>query len=184
MAQEALPTFRYHPDPIATSSIEASDTECVVCKRARGYIYTGPVYSEEELDSLICPWCIADGTAHELFDVEFTDAASVGGEIGGWDEVPEAVVEEVAYRTPGFSGWQQEKWFTHCDDAGAFLGVVGHDELKGMGAEAAEAIRSEAELSDREWERYFKALDKDGSPAAYIFRCLHCGAYGGYSDYD
>jgi len=24
------------------------------------------------------------------------------------------VVEEVAYRTPGFSGWQQERWWTHC----------------------------------------------------------------------
>ena len=81
--QETLPTFRYHPDPIATGSIEASDTECVACKRARGHIYTGPVYSEEELDNLICPWCIADGTAHELFDAEFTDMASIGG--GGQD---------------------------------------------------------------------------------------------------
>lgn len=183
MVHEALPTFRYHPDPIATGSIEASDTECMVCKRARGYIYTGPVYSEEELGDLICPWCIADGTAHERFDAEFTDLASIGGG-DKWEEVADAIAEEVAYRTPGFSGWQQEKWFTHCDDAAAFLGVVGHDELKVMGPEATEAIRSEAELSGREWERYFKALNKEGSPTAYIFRCLHCGAYGGYSDYD
>lgn len=181
--QEALPTFRYHPDPIATGSTEASGTECVVCKRERGYIYTGPVYSEEELGDLICPWCIADGTAHELFDAEFTDMASIGGG-DQWEEVPEAVAEEVAYRTPGFSGWQQERWFTHCADAAAFLGVVGHEELEEIGAEAVEAIRKEADLSGREWECYYKALDKEGSPTAYIFRCLHCGAYGGYSDCD
>jgi uncharacterized protein CbrC (UPF0167 family) len=53
-----------------------------------------------------------------------------------------------------------------------------------MGAEAEEAIRSEAGLSGKEWERYFKALNKEGSPTAYIFQCLHCGAYGGYSDCD
>ena len=23
--------------------------------------------------------------------------------------------------------------------------------------------------------RFFAALDKDGSPTAYMFRCIHCG---------
>jgi hypothetical protein len=27
----------------------------------------------------VCPWCKADGSAHEKFGVEFTDRASIGG---------------------------------------------------------------------------------------------------------
>ncbi|HST04348.1 MAG TPA: CbrC family protein, partial [Chloroflexia bacterium] len=61
---------------------------------------------------------------------------------------------------------------------------AGHDELAVLGPEAVESIRDEAGLSGTDWEHYFNGLDKDGSPTAYIFRCLHCGEYGGYSDCD
>ena len=37
------------------------------------------------------------------------------------ESVSDEIVAEVAYRTPGFTGWQQERWFTHCA-AGEFLG--------------------------------------------------------------
>jgi hypothetical protein len=43
---EPLPSFRYHPDPVATGSIEPSDAVCRCCGRARGYIYAGPVCAE------------------------------------------------------------------------------------------------------------------------------------------
>src|SRR4051794_16064897 len=71
----SLPTFKYHPDPIATGSVEPSDTQCDCCGKQRGYIYVGPVFSVEGLYEYICPWCIADGSAHTKFDAEFTDAA-------------------------------------------------------------------------------------------------------------
>ncbi|MFA8325886.1 CbrC family protein [Burkholderia ubonensis] len=35
-----------------------------------------------------------------------------------------------------------------------------------------------------EWNRLLAALDKDGAPTAYVFRCRHCGAPGGYQDFD
>ena len=60
---ERLPTFRYHPDPIGTGSLEGSDRKCVCCGRARGYIYVEPVFSEQDLHDQICPWCIASGAA-------------------------------------------------------------------------------------------------------------------------
>src|SRR5260221_6696437 len=123
MAAE-LPEFLYHPDPIGTGSIVVSEAVCLACKQARGYIYTGPVYSEEDLVNCLCPWCIADGTAHERFNASFTDEEGIG-DYGVWDEVSDSVVETVAFRTPGFSGWQQEKWWTHCGDAAAFVGIVG-----------------------------------------------------------
>jgi hypothetical protein len=62
------------------------------------------VYAEAELDDQLCPWCIADGSAAAKFDAQFTDVL--------WavpDEVSAEVTEEVLRRTPGLSGWQQER---------------------------------------------------------------------------
>jgi uncharacterized protein CbrC (UPF0167 family) len=88
-----FPTFRYHPDPIATGSVVVSDTTCVCCGQARGFIYMGPVTADEELDEALCPWCIADGSAARRFDAEFTERAAVG-DYGQWDPVPDAVRDE------------------------------------------------------------------------------------------
>jgi uncharacterized protein CbrC (UPF0167 family) len=177
-----LPTFKYHPDPLATGSIEASDRRCLGCGKARGFIYKGQAYAEEELIDAFCPWCIADGTAHEKFDAEFVDSEGVGG-YGVWESVSEEIIAEVAYRTPGFTGWQQERWFTHCADAGEFLGRAGQKELIAHGPNAIAAIKEEIGFEGIEWKEYFESLDSEGEPTAYVFRCRHCGAFGGYSDF-
>ena len=177
-----LPVFRYHPDPIDTGSIVPSDAVCRSCGRPRGYIYPGAPYAEEDLEGAICPWCIADGSAARRFGAEFTDAAGVGG-YGRWDAVPPPVAEEVSERTPGFTGWQQEQWWTHCGDAAAFLGLAGRAELESRWPEAIAAVREEAGYHDeQEWQDYFRALERARGPTAYVFRCLHCGQHGAYSD--
>lgn len=180
---ESLPDFRYHPDPVATGSVKSAKTACACCGRVRGYIYAGPVYAEEEHEEDICPWCIADGSAHERLNAEFVDRAGVGG-YGKWSSVADDISEEVSYRTPGFSGWQQEKWFTCCSDAAVFLGPAGAPELLALGQPAADSIRADLGWPDGpEWQRYFRSLDKAGEPTAYIFRCSHCQRLGGYSDF-
>ena len=184
LSMEHLPAFKYHPDPLATGSVAASAATCRRCGRARGFIYVGPVYAVEELSEAFCPWCIADGSAATEFEAEFTDAEGVGGH-GQWEAVPASVVDEVAQRTPGFSGWQQERWWTHCGDAAEYLGRAGRAELHGRWSAAAPRIRAEAGLEDdEEWAEYLAALDAEGSPTAYIFRCRRCGQLGGYSDSD
>ena len=105
MKKMTLPSFKYHPDPISTGSVVKSRTECVCCGQVRGYIYVGPVYAEEEYDECICPWCIADGSAHKKLDAEFTDEDGIGN-YGEWGKVNKRVREEVVYRTPGFDSWQ------------------------------------------------------------------------------
>jgi len=178
----SLPAFKYHPDPIATGCIKLSDTECVCCGKQRGYIYVGPVYSVEEFEECICPWCIADGSAHAKFDAEFTDAAGVGF-YSKLSAIPGSVIAEVGFRTPGFAGWQQEHWLACCGDAAAFVGRAGCSELERRWPDAIPSIQQESGMFDgSEWERYFRALDKDRSPTAYIFQCLHCGRHLGYSD--
>lgn len=178
-----LPHFTYHPDPVATGSIIPSDTECLACEKSRGWIYVGPTYCQAELDEHLCPWCIADGTAHRKFGVEFVDPLGVGG-YGDWVTPPKEVVDEICFRTPSFHGWQQEKWYTHCNDAALFVGFAGKPELEGMDRAAYEFIKSETGYDDEEWAYYLNMMDIGGSPIAYLFRCRHCGAWGGYSDCD
>jgi uncharacterized protein CbrC (UPF0167 family) len=173
-----LPEFPYHPDPLSTGSVKPSEQQCVCCGQARGFIYAGPVYAVEELDESLCPWCIADGSAAERFDADFTDLLDLPG------DVPAAVVEEVVKRTPGFTGWQQEHWMFHCADAAAFLGPAGRAELESH-ADALDMLRHEHDAygwSAEEVEDHVAALDRDGQPTAYLFRCLHCGTHLAYSD--
>ncbi|MFK4022165.1 MULTISPECIES: CbrC family protein [Streptomyces] len=53
-----MPTFRCHPDPVATGSIRTSAGRCVCCERSRGRIYTADIYTAHEVDGPFCPWCI------------------------------------------------------------------------------------------------------------------------------
>jgi uncharacterized protein CbrC (UPF0167 family) len=174
-----LPTFRYHPDPIATDSVQTSNDPCDVCGLDRGLMYSGPVYSASADEPTICPWCIGDGSAATVLHADFTDV--------GWgvpNNVPPEVLDEVAHRTPGFSGWQQEHWLYHCDDAAVFLGRVGHRELEALPG-AMEMLLHENDAvgwTSSQAEAYVRQLDPDGEATGYWFRCLVCGADLAYSD--
>lgn len=178
-----LPKFKYHPDPIASEVIVKSDVECKSCGKVRGYIYTGPVYSKENLHGQICPWCIADGSAHEKFDAKFT-AYDYIGNFGEWEPVSKEIKDEVAFRTPGFSGWQQEKWWTHCNDAAAFIGLTGMDKINKLPGDVIAELRKADDNEDSLYDDDYERLSEIDSPTAYIFKCLHCGKYGGYTDRD
>lgn len=178
---DSLPNFRYHPDPVATGSIERSHDECLACGRSTGFMYVGPVYAVEDLVDAFCPWCIAYGSAAARFDADFADV--------GWgvpEDVPAAVLDEIAYRTPGFRSWQGGHWLYHCREGCAFLGDVGTAELQGY-PDGVEALRREADgfgWDDEQITEYLESLRKGGSPTAYLFRCLVCGTHLAYSDFD
>jgi len=161
MAEPPLPTFRYHPDPVASGSFERSPGRCPYCGLERTYVYIGPVYAIEEPDPP-CPACIADGSFAARFDAEFTDPDPLDG-------LDADIIDEITRRTPGFSGWQQEQWMLHCGDAAAFIGPVGFDELQDH-PQALASLRSQEGSDD-----WLPALSRDGSPTGYLFRCRHCG---------
>ena len=175
----AFPDFPYHPDPRATGSIAESRARCKACGASRGYIYAGPVYAIEDFEEAFCPWCIADGSAAARFDAEFTDVG-----VGVPDDVPDETVQQIAFRTPGYSAWQQEHWLYHCGDGAAFLGRVGSAELVQY-PDAIDALRHEHDEYGwpvQQVEEHLAALDKDGESTAYLFRCRHCGQHLAYSD--
>lgn len=175
-----LPSFTYHPDPLASGSIEGSDAECRCCKTKRGYIYTGPVYCKLDLGEALCPWCIADGSAHQKFDASFTDDAGIP------DGIPQAAIEEILFRTPGFSSWQPEQWLACCNDACAFIEPAGWAEIEARHPSAEPDLTGyivrELGLSGSAVPKLIRSLNRDEGPTAYFFKCRHCNSTPAYID--
>ncbi|WP_372348378.1 CbrC family protein [Streptomyces sp. KL116D] len=177
---ELLPTFPYHPDPVATGVIAASSSACICCGRERGRVYTGPVYATEALEGRLCPWCIADGSAADRFDAHFTAGTGLGD-----DDVPAGIFAAVDRRTPGFRAWQEPQWYFHCGDGAAFVGSAGADELTAF-PEALDTLRREAigwGWPSNQVEHFLGSLDKDGERRAHLFRCRVCATHLAYSDF-
>jgi len=171
--RSTLPSFRYHPDPVGTGSVTASDAECVVCGERRGFIYAGPVYAEGDYEDAVCPWCIADGSASESLGATFVDSEAFA--VG----TPDEVVTEISERTPGYSAWQGEEWPACCNDATAFLGPVGIAEIRAKHRQLEGFVLSyiiyTLNISGGAATRFLESISRDGSPTAYLFQCLHCG---------
>jgi uncharacterized protein CbrC (UPF0167 family) len=167
-----LPHFRYHPDPIATGSIVASKATCRRCGQTRGYVYAASVYAEEDLSDALCPWCIADGSAHREFDATFVDSEAFAG------GTPESAIAEIAERTPGYSAWQTEQWPVCCNDATSFLGPIGIDELRARYRDQEGALLNHIicnlKISGGAATRLLASLRRDAGPTAYVFRCQKC----------
>lgn len=170
---DSFPKFKYYPYPMKTGSIKLSNERCDCCKISRGYIYGGPLYtSSTELKNL-CPWCIHGGNAHSEYDVSFVSNFS--------GPISQSTIEEISFRTPGFSTFQEPIWLTCCNDACAFLGDLPFHEVKGF-TELFESVKVNCGFSEKDWIIFFDAL-KEGIHPIYTFKCLTCEKYHGYSDY-
>jgi uncharacterized protein len=167
---ETLPHFRYHPAPQATGVVEASSKVCACCSKARGFIYVGPVYGESDLDSQICPWCIADGTAAASLGASFADSYPL--ERAG---IAREIIDEVNLRTPSYTSWQQESWLTHCEDACEFHGDASVEDVAQVSTETKADWRLEYQLTDEDWAHITAHYQPKGDQAFYKFVCRHCG---------
>ncbi len=164
-----FPQFTYHPNPFFTSSIILDkNKKCICCGKVTGYIYTGAVYSIDDLSDSLCPWCIANGAAHEKFDAKFI--SYIGGSL-----LNKSVEEELLYRTPAYSPWQSVYWHICCNEPAEYWGTVdSYDILKNQWGSGIVSLRENMKnLSDEDFDFYIKSLSPDGL-AAYIFRCKVC----------
>ncbi|MCM2603281.1 CbrC family protein [Rossellomorea marisflavi] len=162
-----LPTFKYNPDPIKLEVIKKEMTDCPVCNKERDYVYKGPFYSVEDVEG-ICPWCIADGSAAEKYEGSFQDDASC-------EEVEkEAYIDELVYRTPGYFGWQQEHWLSHCGDFCAIVEYVGWKEIEHLEEELAGDLNEIMATYNMTKEKLKEWLVNDGALQGYLFKCVHC----------
>ncbi|KAA0543115.1 CbrC family protein [Bacillus sp. BGMRC 2118] len=162
-----LPNYKYNPYPIKLGVIVEEETFCPVCEKKQEYVYQGPFYSEEEVEG-ICPWCIADGTAAKKYDGEFQDPASC-------DEVDdEKFVDELILRNPGYTGWQQEYWLSHCGDFCSIIGYVGWEEIKHLENELKEDINNICNEFQMSGQEFKDNLVNQGDFQGYLFQCNCC----------
>ena len=176
---EGLPTFKYHPEPVSTGAVERSDTQCVCCNQARGFVYRGPVYSVEELDSQLCPWCVADGSAARRFNAEFVDAMTFDQ-----SDLDPAIIEEVTRRTPSYVAWQQEQWLTHCSDACEYHGYPSPTELNAASSATIKHWAETNDLTEDDWDNTVTAFANDAGAGFYKFVCRKCDLTLYASDWD
>ena len=172
-----LPFFKYHPNPLATRAFTQAQyaVVCDCCGCSTHIYYDGPFYAIDDINYL-CPNCIASGAAAKKFDGAFQDDCCLESEVLDAEKV-----DELIHRTPGYSGWQQEYWRSHCGDFCAFIGYVRAAELKALG------VLDEV-LDDPQWSEEEKDLIKTsvngGSLQCYLFKCLHCGKHMVWMDCD
>jgi uncharacterized protein CbrC (UPF0167 family) len=160
-----MPPFKYHPDPIATGCIILSDLFCRCCDQPRGYIYAHSVWAEHII-SEFCPWCIADGSAAERFELSFNNFWLAEG-------IGDDVYDEIAYRTPGIGAWEGEEWLSCCSDACEFRGLASYSLLAGLAEQPSEVLTA-FNWTPADWTEFlgFYAVGR-GSPVHH-FTCRHC----------
>ena len=170
-----LPTFRYHPDPLAAGSFKEGKAKiCPCCEKESTVYYTLRPYCIENVENL-CPTCISTGRAAQKFEAEFVQDAE-------WQGVKDKEKDQVLFcQTPGYVSWQGEHWLSCCQDYCAYLGTVGTRELEEMGI--AEQVLEEYEARG-EFQDVADYLVKDGDMCGYLFRCLHCEQYHLWVDAD
>ena len=167
---EKLPEFKYNPTALKLGVIKKENTNCPVCEKKKDYVYTGPFYTTENVEG-ICPWCIKDGSASEKYNGEFQDSASC-------EPVDsQELLMELITKTPGYVGWQQEQWLSHCGDFCAIKAYVGWTEIAHLKEELKndiDQVKSDYNLTQNELETY---LVNNGGMQGYLFKCLHCGQH-------
>lgn len=167
-----LPSFPYHPDPLSSGSIIPSTDSCNICGETRGYLYSGPIYSEGQTDPQICPWCLASGAAATQLDATFFDSEALDASI------PETVAREITTRTPGFDTWQSGHWPSCCNDATAFLTATGIHEIRRGNYHWEGLLMSHVvqnlNISGGAAVRLVQSLHLTNGPTAYGFECRHC----------
>lgn len=170
--------FKYYPNACDDVFYRAEDGDfpiCECCGKPTEYSYE-TMYSVESIDCL-CPECIATGRAAEKFDGQFIQSAED-------DMVDDLQKQDELYkRTPGYVSWQGENWLACCNDYCEYLGDVGTEELEKMGI-ADEVFEDYEHNYGLPFEGWRDCVKKGGSPAGYLFRCLHCKKYRLWIDFD
>lgn len=171
-------SFKYHPNVwelgiFKHARSKKNPPHCQCCGRPTEY-FLNHMYAKEEV-SCICPECVASGKAAEKFDGCFV-AESEYSLIDS-----EEKAHELIYCTPGYDSYLGEHWLACCGDYCAFLSYLDSKALEATGI-AEELIADYEERGGISGLR--SALSKRGQYRGYLFRCLHCGKYRMWADYD
>ncbi|WP_010497214.1 CbrC family protein [Paenibacillus elgii] len=192
---ENLPHFKYHPNAYRLGLFkQGPERRCTVCSRDTNYVYSGPFYCIDDVDT-ICPWCIHDGQAAQKFNgtfhgaveynsgllsVVFNDDTNQYMYFMGNEQVEpihDKSLHELLFRTPSYSSWQEPQWLRHCDDFCTFIGYLDQDEWMDLKEELQEEV---VRLQESCGLSLNQLADDIG---LYLFQCPTCGKYRLHTDY-
>jgi len=124
------PVFRFCPNPLRTESVVESSEPCQCCGKVSKYSYVVALYLHETDEEIIglCLDCISNGEAARKYKVAFTERDEIANRT-----TDKAATEEIMYRTPSFSTWQEREWLSHCKMPCAYIGQVYIGDLLKMG---------------------------------------------------
>ncbi|AOZ90705.1 hypothetical protein BK049_13765 [Bacillus xiamenensis] len=83
-------------------------------------------------------------------------------------------MDELIFRTPGYHGWQQEYWLSHCGDFCAIVQYVGWKEIEHLEEELSEDIEEICSGGNVTKENLKQWLVNGGDLQGYLFQCVHC----------
>jgi hypothetical protein len=99
-------------------------------------------------------------------------------------QVDAATEQQITTRTPGFGSIQSLPWWSHCRDAGLYLGNCTREVIESMSPEQVASFRTHAGLvNEGDFTRFLDEAE-EGTYMGYLFRCRTCGEVGGSWDCD
>lgn len=176
-----LPKFKYHPDPLKTGCIKESDETCQVCEQKTGYIYNGTIYGGGKNNiERICPWCIANGEAHEKFQVSFATPPIYSDDMELMDEsfrvsCSKEAHQELVHRTPGFPVFNEVDWLECCNDFCEYHGIATVGDFKKISDKEKERFKKTAWHPEEAIELLQKGRDEEEHCYYLKFVCIKCG---------
>lgn len=183
------PVFKYFPNPIRTKSMVKSTAPCECCGKSKEYSYVAGMEYNPEIEVEVrnlCLDCIANGAATKKFNSAFTSYSSIANR-----KADKKITEEIMYRTPSFTTWQEKEWLSHCKTPCIYIGQVYIGDLLKMGI--YKQVRTELAktfyyqnmpMTVSQIDELLINMVEGSSLEGHLFRCTQCGRYKLYTDLD
>lgn len=186
------PTFKFFPNPLRTPSVVESSAPCECCGKVDKYSYVAGIdgYTDSKGDfadvNNLCLYCIVNGEAIKKFGGAFTDKSSIANRTAD-----KAITEEIMYRTPSFSTWQDKEWLSHCKLPCVYIGRVYIADLFKMGiykqvrTELSKTLyHKQMPMTIAEIDDMLIQMTEGSSLEGHLFKCTVCGKYRLHTDID
>lgn len=193
------PSFKYFLHPHDFSTFSADPQLCDLCGEIK-IGYKGPFYGINKI-GFVCEECLIGGKLAEkeaftnegrldilLQQIHDHQPELVDQEVNKQAKVKD---EELRFRTPRVTTWQDYLWPVHCGDYCCFIKEAGKSDLSSIAPEGKIYLLFQSTDNDQFkqlWEVIRPDSPKDNSTAfpigVYLFRCINCGEYQVLWDWD
>ncbi|MDR3022071.1 MAG: CbrC family protein [Clostridiales bacterium] len=177
------PQFKFNLNPLRTQAVIESSIPCECCGKIDKYSYIAGIdhYAKKEVPEIknLCLYCIYNGEAIKKFGGAFTDKSFIANKTASKE-----VTEEIMYRTPSFTTWQEKEWLSHCKMPCTYIGQVYIGDLLKMGIYKQVRTELSKTFYYRQMPMTISDIDdmlidmvEDSSIEGHLFMCIICKKY-------